>query len=102
MGWSLGAIVNLFLGLGPGWGFGLISAILIQWLVLRQHFHRTHWWVIVSFATWVVGIGSSFGVPQSIGFVVFLSAVVPSILVGITSGIVMIWLLDEHPKDTDS
>ena len=96
--WSLGAIANLFIGLAGGWIIGLFSALVMQWLVLRQQFPRAHWWIIVSFFSRIVGI--SLSIPLgSIGLIGFLSAIVPSIINGATTGIVMIWFLQEHPKD---
>ena len=101
-GWSLGAIANLFTGrLGAGWFLGLISAGVMQWLVLRQQIPRAHWWILVSLVAWVVGIAVSFALGM-IGFVGFLSGAVFGIAVGAITGIVMIWLLLEHPKDSNS
>jgi len=85
-----GLILTIGLGLVPG---------VLQWLVLRQQVARAGWWVLAStvlgFGAILAGVAAGFGVglkEGELGFAI-VAAITGGALYGITSGLVLIWLL---------
>ncbi len=89
-GWAVGALVNLPFGLGVGWFVGLVVAGVMQWLVLRRQVPRATWWLFASFVAWGAGVGITLALPGCPGP---CSAAVFGVVVGVITGVALVWLL---------
>ena len=93
-GWTIGALLNLPLGLLVGFLVGLAGAGVMQWLVLRRQLSRATWWLLASFVAWAAGqviSGLAFPVCQAP-----CSGAVFGAVIGAITGIALAWLL-RHP-----
>jgi len=91
LGEKAGGLI-LMIGLGPGVG-------VLQWLFLRQQVTRAGWWLLAStvliggaFLTGIVA-SLSLGLQESGLAFIAVAGVVSGVLLGITSGLTLAWLL---------
>ncbi|WP_017651889.1 serine/threonine-protein kinase [Fortiea contorta] len=86
---TLGAFYGLIVGIG-------------QWLVLRQLVNKAGWWILAN----ALGAGLSFMISEmvddSIGRFGIQLFILLGILLGITSGVVLVWLLRDKKSASNS
>jgi hypothetical protein len=97
-GFPLGAELASRLGL-VGFLFGMLVGLttgaalgLLQWLVLRQHVTRAFWWIPTSIFAWISALIYYQPASNWLGLMFGL-------LVGIVTGLVLLWLL-YRPTET--
>jgi hypothetical protein len=89
------AVSALFMGSMLG-----VSMGLVQWQLLKQHAVPSAIWPLVSFAAYVLGIGTQFANPSVPNW---LSLIGMGLVVGLITGLAMTWLLrraSDFPADS--
>ncbi len=109
VGWSLGLSLSLFFIYGiAGGGTGIIVGIIVgvaQWLPIRRYVRGAALWIPVNTIAWTIGpaivwlMVQSFGVDGGVFelFILPIGGGVGAVLIGATTGLAMMWLLN-HPK----
>jgi len=84
------------------WSYVLVALLastvigVFQWLVMRRHIQHSSWWILASSIGGALR-GATIAVIQSVGGAA-LGAVVGWLGYGAVTGIVLVWLLQDHIK----
>lgn len=84
---------SFFYGLGIG---------LAQWYVLRRELSYSYWWIAVNLVAWVTGFAHLIFIPADaeLRTIDYVLAINPGVFIGLTTGVVLAWLLQQSLTTT--
>lgn len=74
---------------------------LLQWTILRKHFHRSVYWIIASALGWGICVLIIFLFGLIIKEIAVFTFLLGALLYGVITGAVLMWIMQKKPEDVN-